>query len=173
MFSSSACWITSLGTFKEQPVFDSVSLIIPYERVPPFNTFRLALAVTLSIFVKNGSNDFVHCFFTSLTVSLIFLNRTTSLGSFVRCHFQYFLMVESLHSLGCFRLPHLLILYHNLHLNHAHRHQKVQNLNQEGLDYLNLSFEHLLVLSFVVEALLMYWFTFHGLFSEFQHFRYD
>ena len=58
--------------------------------------------------------------------------------SYLRCHFQYFLMIESLHSLGCFCLPHRLILHHNLHLNHLHRHQKVQNLHQEGLDYSNL-----------------------------------
>ena len=64
-------------------MFDSVSLIIPSIRVPSFNIFRLAFAVTLSIFVKNRSNDFVHCFFTSLTVLLFFLNRNRLVGSFV------------------------------------------------------------------------------------------
>ena len=68
--------------YEEQAVFDSVLLIIPSICVPFFNTFRLALTVTLSIFVKNGSNDFLHCFFTSLTVSSIFLNMTRSVCSF-------------------------------------------------------------------------------------------
>ena len=63
-------------------------------------------------------------------------------------------MVESLHSLGYFRLSLHLIFHHNLHLNHPHRHQKVQNVCQEGLDYFNLSFEHLLVLPFEFESLL-------------------